>query len=236
MHHRRQRGRHRHLLRVRDRRPHQLDSASPASTTTAPAAASPTTASRTAPSRASGATQRRRGGGARATTSSAPSPTPGSRARSSSGRPGWDGGPDDSVHRDQGRRYPDRHPADRGRWAARLPPAPTRSTPAPSRSPRWAGHHYDSTLACFNDNGAGGGIANDGIKDGTEPASAPTPATRGGGQGRRRRLHLHQHPRPGLDRAEEDLGRDGGPDDLTSAPRPAAPGRHPAHRGQRRRR
>src|SRR2546423_110604 len=33
--------------------------------------------------------------------------------------------------------------------------------------------NYDSTLACFNDNGAGGGTANNGIKDGTEPALAP---------------------------------------------------------------
>jgi hypothetical protein len=29
--------------------------------------------------------------------------------------------------------------------------------------------NYDSTLACFNDNGAGGGTANNGTKDGSEP-------------------------------------------------------------------
>jgi hypothetical protein len=32
---------------------------------------------------------------------------------------------------------------------------------------------YSSSLACFNDNGAGGGTANNGIKDGTEPAVFP---------------------------------------------------------------
>ncbi len=32
---------------------------------------------------------------------------------------------------------------------------------------------YTSALSCFNDNGAGGGIANNGIKDGTEPALSP---------------------------------------------------------------
>ena len=33
---------------------------------------------------------------------------------------------------------------------------------------------YDTTLACFNDNGAGaGGVANDGIQNGTEPSITP---------------------------------------------------------------
>ena len=73
--------------------------------------------------------------------------------------------------------------------------------------------NYDSSLACFNDNGAGGGTADNGIKDGGEASVSPdAERRRGGGQGRRRRLHLHQHPPAGLDRAEEDLGRDGGPD------------------------
>ena len=33
--------------------------------------------------------------------------------------------------------------------------------------------NYSSSLACFNDNGAGGGSANNGIKDGSEPAITP---------------------------------------------------------------
>ncbi len=33
--------------------------------------------------------------------------------------------------------------------------------------------NYSSSLACFNDNGAGGGTANNGIKDGSEPAVSP---------------------------------------------------------------
>ena len=33
--------------------------------------------------------------------------------------------------------------------------------------------NYSSSLACFNDNGAGGGTANDGIKNGTEPTVTP---------------------------------------------------------------
>ena len=38
--------------------------------------------------------------------------------------------------------------------------------------------NYDTTLACFNDNGTGtGGAANDGIQNGTEPSITPAPAT-----------------------------------------------------------
>ena len=33
--------------------------------------------------------------------------------------------------------------------------------------------HYTSSLACFNDNGAGGGTANNGTKDGSEPTVTP---------------------------------------------------------------
>ena len=52
-------------------------------------------------------------------------------------------------------------------------PGPTRSTPATTSCPRSPTNaaNYDTTLACFNDNGAGtGGVANDGIQNGTEPA------------------------------------------------------------------
>src|SRR5258707_10864059 len=36
---------------------------------------------------------------------------------------------------------------------------------------------YSSSLACFNDNGAGGGTADNGIKDGSEPTVTPSGAT-----------------------------------------------------------
>ena len=56
----------------------------------------------------------------------------------------------------------------------RSAPAPRRSTPAPTTSPRWAGSPtMTSSLACFNDNGAGGGTADNGIKDGGEASVTP---------------------------------------------------------------
>ena len=88
---------------------------------------------------------------------------------------------------------------------------------------------YETVLACFND------LNNNGTKE-ERAVCLGRREQRGRGQCERScRLHLHQHPPAGLDRAEEDLGRDGGPDDAADRHLGRRhPDRQPADRGRRR--
>ena len=135
------------------------------------------------------------------------------------------GGPDDAVHRHQGRRHPGRHPADRRRrrraasTGANAVDTGTFFVSETAATPTSA-----PALSCFNDNGAGaGGVANDGIQNGTERASARTNNSVAVAHGRRRGLHLHQHPQPGRIELRKASWAPRARRRCTSGPGPAAP-------------
>ena len=99
----------------------------------------------------------------------------------------------DDQDRHLGRRQPGRLGAGRtgGRTTDRTPSTPARTTSSETDP----GSNYTSALACTEQ------------RHGRHPGGKQL--RRSVGNGRRRRLHLHQHAQPGLDRAEEALGRDG---------------------------